>query len=172
MRTRFLIWPVLLLALGLLAGCSSGFAPAQGPQPGKPAPDFRLPQLDGQAVSLSDYRGHPVLLNFWASWCGPCRYEMPFLQQVHEDERWSASGLVILAVDIGESPDTVAQFMAENGLSFAALLDTSQDVALQYNVRNIPTTFLIDADGVIRDIKVGAFSGKDEIERRLGKIVP
>ena len=81
-------------------------------------------------------------------------------------------GLVVLAIDIGESQSTVSEFMEENRLSFLVLLDISHDVALEYNVRAIPTTFLIDRDGIIQDIKVGAFSGKAEIEKRLSKIIP
>jgi peroxiredoxin len=168
---------VIILASALLsglvtAGCSMGFSPAQSPQPDKLAPDFQLQNLDGQTVSLSDFRGKPVLVNFWASWCGPCRVEMPFIQEIFEDEKWSDTGLVILAVDIGESHSTVKEFMESNGLSFTALLDINQDIALEYNIRAIPTTYLIDKDGIIRDMKIGAFSGRAEIEKRLGKIMP
>jgi len=162
----------LALVLGLiLAGCSSGTEVAQGPQVDKLAPDFQLQTLDGQAVSLGDFRGNPVLLNFWATWCGPCRFEMPFIQEIFEKKEWSDTGLVILAIDIGESPSEVKEFMENYDLSFAVLLDTNQDVALEYNIRAIPTTFFIDKDGIIQDIKVGAFSGKTEIEKRLIKII-
>lgn len=147
-------------------------APAQGPQVGKLAPDFKLQSLDGQTVSLGDFRGNPVLINFWATWCPPCRFEMPFLQEIYEDKEWSDKGLVILAIDIGENPSVVKEFMESFGLSFTVLLDTNQDVALEYNIRAIPTTFFIDKDGIIQDIKVGAFSSKTEIERRLIKIIP
>ena len=160
------------LVLGLiLAGCSSGPELAQGPQVGKLAPDFQLQTLDGQTVSLGDFRGNPVLLNFWTSWCGPCRFEMPFIQEIFEKKEWSDTGLVILAIDIGENPSVVKEFMEHFGLSFPALLDINQDVALKYNIRAIPTTFFIDKDGIIQDIKVGAFSGKTEIEKRLIKII-
>ena len=160
------------LVLGLiLAGCSSGTEVAQGPQVDKLAPDFQLPTLDGQAVSLGDFRGKPVLLNFWATWCGPCRFEMPFIQEIFEKKEWSDTGLVILAIDIGENPSEVKEFMENYDLSFPVLLDTNQDVALKYNIRAIPTTFFIDKDGIIQDIKVGAFSGKTEIEKRLVKII-
>ena len=167
----------IILASGLvsglvMAGCSMGFTATQGPRPGNPAPDFQLLDLEGQNVSLSNLRGKPVLINFWASWCPPCRAEMPFIQQIFEDEEWSDKGLVILAINIGESPDTVKRFMASYGLSFPALLDTSQDVALKYSVSAIPTTLLIDKDGIIKTIKVGAFSSKADIEKSLSKIIP
>lgn len=160
----------IILAMGLLLPSCSGSAPA--PSVGKPAPDFQLPSLGGQIVTLSDFRGRPVLINFWASWCGPCRYEMPFLQRLHEDKAWADKGLVILAIDIGEAPETVREFVANYRLSFTVLLDTKQEVALAYNVRGIPTTFLIDKGGVIRDIKIGAFASKAEIEGRLSTIIP
>jgi peroxiredoxin len=137
---------------------------------GKPAPDFQLPNLEGQPISLSDFRGKPVLLNFWATWCGPCVFEMPFIQSIFEES--SDTGLVILAVNIGEAPPTVRDFIQSGNFSFPVLLDTSQDVALEYNVRGIPTTFLIDKNGIIQVIKVGAFSSMLEIKRSLSKIIP
>jgi len=159
-----------MLVSGLvLFGCSSP-ATAPGPEMGKLAPDFQLSSLDEQSVSLSDFRGKPVLLNFWASWCDPCRFEMPFIQTIYEE--WTGKGLVVLAVNLQESPARVREFMETLGLSFPVLLATSQDVPLEYNIRSIPTTFFIDKDGVIQDMKIGAFSSVAEIERRLGKIMP
>jgi len=156
-----------------MAGCASpATAPtlAQGPAIGKLAPDFQLSSLDGQSISLSDFRGKPVLLNFWASWCGPCRLEMPFIQQIYEE--WSDKGLVVLTVNLQEDPGRVKEFVESFGLSFPVLLATNQEVPLAYNIRGIPATFFIDKNGIIQDIKIGAFSSGAEIERRLGKIIP
>ena len=155
----------ILTTVLLVAGCSS-----QAPQVGELAPDFQLPNLEGQSISLSDFRGEPVLVNFWASWCGPCIYEMPFIQEVYEE--WSASGLVVLAINKGESLSTAKDFMQSNNYSFPVLLDISQDVALEYNIWGIPTTFFIDRDGIIQATKVGAFSSKAEIEMMLSEIIP
>ena len=156
-----------MLASGLIVpGCSSS---NQAPEIGKLAPDFQLISLDGRTVSLSDYRGKPVLLNFWASWCGPCQYEMPFLQQTYE--KWTGRGLVVLAVNLQESPDVVKEFMVDFGLSLPVLLATDPKVPLSYNVRGIPATFFIDKSGIIRDIKVGPFISEAEIEERLLKIM-
>ena len=166
---------ILLSVLGsglVLAGCTSGSTPGGGSEAEMLAPDFQLISLDGQTVSLSDFRGKPVLLNFWATWCGPCEFEMPFLQEIHEDEEWSQKGLVILTVDIGEHPTKVKLFASSLNLSFIILLDIDQDVALKYNIRAIPTTFFIDKDGIIQETKIGAFADKADIEKRLGKIVP
>jgi cytochrome c biogenesis protein CcmG/thiol:disulfide interchange protein DsbE len=163
--TALLLLASMALAGGLFAGCTSS-----GPEIGKLAPDFTLTGLDGQAVSLSDLRGQPVLLNFWASWCGPCSMEMPFLQGVYE--KWSGKGLVLLAINMQEDPMEVKGFIENAGYTFPVLLTTGNDVPLAYNIRGIPATFFIDTDGVIRDIKIGAFFTPGEIESKLVKIMP
>ncbi|MDO8491296.1 MAG: redoxin domain-containing protein, partial [Dehalococcoidia bacterium] len=93
------------------------------PRVGSLAPDFTVKMLTGETLRLSDLRGKPVFLNFWASWCPPCRAEMPILQQVFEDKALSDRGLVLLGIDLGEDPATVDSFMKSNGLSFTVLLD-------------------------------------------------
>ena len=167
-RVLRIVMLISVVVSGLvMAGCSAGSAPAQAPQVGSLAPDFQLQELNGQLVSLSNLRGKPVLLNFWASWCGPCRFEMPFIQEIFEDREWADKGLAILAINIGESHATVKEFMEGGELSFPVLLDTSKNVALEYNIRGIPATFFIDKNGIIQDMKIGAFSSKAEIEWRL-----
>lgn len=153
----------------LLSGCS-GSASEYGPEIGKLAPDFTLTSLDGQEVSLSGFRGRPVLLNFWASWCGPCLMEMPFLQEIYQ--KWAGGGLVVLAVNLQEDPITVKEFVENTGLAFPVLLSPGNEVPLVYNIRGIPATFFIDADGVIRDVKIGAFLRVGDIESKLVKIMP
>ena len=155
----------IILGLGILVtGC------ARSADLGKPAPNFQLPSLDGQSISLSNLQGKPVLINFWTTWCPSCRAEMPYLQQVYEE--WSGQGLVLLAINIGEDSTKVEKFMQSRNLSFPVLLDTKEDISQKYNIRYIPTTFFIDKDGVIQDIKVGAFPSKAEIESNLSKIIP
>ena len=159
---------ISVLVSGVVAGCSS--SPAQGTHIGSPAPNFKLPNLEGETVSLSDLRGKPVMLNFWATWCPPCREEMPFIQQVYE--QWSDKGLVVLAINLGESSAKVKEFMQSYGLSFPVLLDTKEDVAQKYNIRGIPTTVFIDKNGIIQVRITGAFPNKAAIENKLGKIIP
>jgi thiol-disulfide isomerase/thioredoxin len=153
----------------LMAGCA-GSASEYGPEIGKLAPDFTLNGLDGQETSLSGFRGRPVLLNFWATWCGPCQMEMPLLQGIYE--KWAGTGLVLLAVNLQEDPASVREFVESAGYTFPVLLSPGNDVPLAYNIRGIPATFFIDADGVIRDIKIGAFFNAGEIESKLVKIMP
>ena len=147
-------------------------APAipEGINIGNRALDFKLPTLAGDNVSLSGLRGKFVLLNFWATWCGPCKFEMPFLQQVHDT--WNSKGLVVLEIDVGEKSDTIQKFMTELNLSTIVPMDTDMKVAKAYSITAIPTTFIIDKDGIIRQKVIGAFPNKEAIERELGKIIP
>jgi len=159
----------IILASGLLmVGCST--APVQRARTGSQAPDFRLPALEGQTVSLSNFQGKPVLINFWAVSCPSCRFEMPFIQEIFEE--WSDKGLVILAINIGESPATVKRFIESYGFSFLVLLDTRGDVARKYGIRPIPVSFFIDKDGIIKAVRVGPFLSKADIEKGLSKIIP
>jgi peroxiredoxin len=131
---------------------------------GQPAPDFSYLDSYGQSKSLSDWRGKPVLINFWASWCPPCRAEMPLLQAIYQDQAPRDNGVQFLSVSIDEDPSQARGFMTENGYTFPFLLDINKSVAYAYNVYGIPTTFLIDANGVIKARKVGAFPDKTELE--------
>ncbi len=189
---------IILLTVILLSGCQSPktvtqpapvppvtqpvpLPPATTPLPPAPtipigvsignlAPDFQLRTLTGDNISLSSLRGKPVLINFWATWCGPCKAEMPYLQQINDT--WSAKGLVLLAVDIGEKPATIEKFMNELNLSMTVPMDSDGKVAKAYLIGAIPTTFLIDKDGVIRQKIVGAFPSAEAIEKELSKIMP
>jgi len=176
------IVPVVLLISALaLAGCSPSPIPQAGEEGGQPsptegiqvgdlAPDFELLNLDQEFISLWGLRGNPVALNFWASWCRPCVSEMPYLQEIHEE--YSDKGLILLAINIGESSTTVENFLLSSNLSIPVLLDTSGAVAQQYSILNIPTTFFINEDGIIQSKRIGAFIYKEQIENELGKIMP
>lgn len=154
------------LALGRITGCSMDSA--QSPEPGKPAPDFQFQTPEGQPSSLSDFQGKPVLVNFWATWCSPCVREMPYLQQIYEERQ--GKGLVLLGINIQESPSQVTEFMQARGLSFPVLLDTEGEATQRYNIQYIPSTFFIDKDGIIQEIKIGSFQSKAEIESILSKL--
>ena len=134
------------------------------------APDFTLFTQDGKQVALSDFRGQPVLLNFWATWCAPCRYEMPLFQEIFKDNKWIEKGLVILAVNLQESADNVRLFIAQYGFSYTVLLDSTGEVGNRYNVMAIPATLFIDKDGIINYAVMGPFQNKDQIEQILALI--
>lgn len=161
------IWILASRVPGSETNTASGWETA--PRQGFLAPDFNLATLDGSSVRLSDLRGRPVLINFWASWCGPCRQEMPHLQaafEAHADE-----GLVVLGVDQLESPPTVASFVKEFGLTFLIPLDSDGKVSAAYQARGLPTSFFVDADGVIRDVFTGPMTA-GLIESKLETILP
>lgn len=119
---------------------------------GQLAPDFVLTDLQGNAVHLSDFKGKKVFLNFWASWCPPCRAEMPHMQKFYE--KYQSKDIVILAVNLIQSeknPKDVYTFVQEQQLTFPIVLDQKGEVATTYQIYLLPTTFLLDADGVIRE---------------------
>jgi peroxiredoxin len=132
---------------------SGDFIAAQALTIGTPAPDFALPRLDGGQLRLSDLRGRPVLVNFWASWCAPCRSEMPALDRVARE--YEDAGLVVVGVNQLEDPQTVSQFVQEFSLSFPIALDRDGVASRDWRVYGIPQTYLVGPDGVIRKAWVG-----------------
>ncbi|OGO31615.1 MAG: hypothetical protein A2Z29_03035 [Chloroflexi bacterium RBG_16_56_11] len=158
---------VIFLAVILTTAACAGNTDSRSPADGRLAPEFQLRDLEGELVSLGSFEGRPVMLNFWASWCGPCRDEMPYLQDVSKDPRWVEKGLVLLAINIQESTSVVQKFVDDFGLTFTVLLDTNGAVTERYNIGSIPTTYFIDGDGIIRDVRIGAFARKADIDRAL-----
>lgn len=125
--------------------------------PGQAAPDFTLVDLNGNKLSLNDLRGKTVLLNFWGSWCEPCRKEMPALQAAYDE--FKERGFVVLGVNIGESRVTAKGFADRYGVAFPVVLDTDRNVTLNlYKVGPIPTSFFIDQNGVVRQVVEGQMS--------------
>ena len=118
--------------------------------------DFKLIDLNGKEVSLSDYKGKKVFLNFWASWCPPCISEMPDIEKLYNETK--DSDLVILAVNLGEDKATVKDFSDTNKYNFKILLDTDQSVGKQYNITAIPTSYFIDKEGNIVSTVKGSIS--------------
>jgi thiol-disulfide isomerase/thioredoxin len=150
----------IVAALGLLWGAKAADArehlfEAMGMAkvPPKAAPGFTLPATDGRQVSLRQYQGKVVFLNFWATWCIPCREEMPSLERLHQT--YQAQDLVILSIDLKESADQVKAFFQKHGLSFPALLDQDGSVFRDYLVAGMPTTYLIGRDGTMLARGVG-----------------
>ncbi len=127
--------------------------PQEGPGIGQRAPDLELPGLDGITYTLGAYRGQTVILNFWASWCPPCRQEWPGLLAFAREI--SGSGVTILAVNVEEPVEIVRRFVATDTLPFPVLLDTSGEASERYRVLFLPTTFLIAPDGLVRQVVPG-----------------
>ena len=183
MQSKQRIWFVGILLIGLLwifvsadrSGASTnGLIPA--PQKGFLAPDFTLETLDGGQVTLSDLRGQAVILNVWASWCGPCRMEMPAFKDVYAE--YKERGLVILAVNSTsqDARDAVEKFVAEYQLPFPILLDTKGEATRLYRVSALPSTFFVGRDGVITKVVIGGPLAEStlraEIESLLAEETP
>jgi len=126
----------------------------QSPSKSLFAPDFTLRDLEDRKVSLRDFQGKLVFLNFWATWCPPCRYEMPSMESLYKE--FKGKGLVVLAINLKEGKEKVRSFMVSERLTFPALLDYSGEVAQRYGVRGIPTTFLINGKREIVGKALGA----------------
>ena len=126
---------------------------------GEQAPDFTLVDLNDNPISLSDFRGKTVFLNFWATWCPPCRAEMPQMEALYQD--YKDEDVVIIGLDIQETREEVSQYVQQGGYSWLFILDTSGKVATNYEVTAIPTSFFIDGDGIIRAVSTGAMSKRD-----------
>lgn len=132
------------------------------------APEFSLPALDGRQVSLSDLRGQAVLVNFWATWCPPCRAEMPEIQAAYQNHR--GQNLTVLAINQAEDDQPVSQFAQQLHLTFPILLDRDGTIARQYQVQGLPASFFVDRDGVIRAASLGQMN-RAYIEAELAKLL-
>lgn len=156
------------------AGDGSGAAPpaaslAVAPTVGSLAPGISLTDLDGKPVTLADHRGKPVVLNYWASWCGPCRDEFPELKAALEAH--AADGLVVLGVLFKDDVAPAKDFVAKQGATWTTLADPDGAAAASYRVVAPPTTFFIDGDGVVRDLQVGGMTAA-QLDDHLRTILP
>jgi peroxiredoxin len=134
---------------------------------GQKAPDFELKTLNGETVRLSDYRGKRVLVNFWATWCPPCRAEMPDMEKLYQNK-----DVVILGVNLTQSESNVQQvkdFVTEFDLSIPILLDENNEVATTYEIRPIPSSFMINSEGTIQYTAFGALN-YDQMVQELSKM--
>ncbi len=130
-----------------------------GVEIGMKAPDFTINNVNGNEVSLSDYQGTKVFLNFWASWCPPCKEEMPAIQKLNKNY----DDIKVITINSGENKDKVLNYMMENNFSFTTLLDKNGKVTTDYLIRGIPSTFVIDKEGIIVRKQRGAITyGKME----------
>ena len=155
---------VAALLLGLIALGWTQRGRFEAAEVGSRAPAFELPTIDGETVSLEQYRGQVVVLNFWATWCPPCVYEMPSMERLYQDLR--AEGFVVLGVSVdvdpgaadaqGRSQGIVREYVDELAVTFPILLDPDRTVESLYNVSGLPTTYVIGRDGRIEGRVVGA----------------
>ena len=175
-------WPVFsaaVLSLGVLwilasrvpVAATTGGSPPPSPREGFSAPDFALDTLDGEQISLSELRGKVVLVNFWASWCPPCRAEMPAIESVYRS--YKGLGLEVLAVNTTNQDDVAAaaSFDQELGLRFPIPLDHTGSVSASYNLRGLPSSYFIDQQGIISSVVVGGPMSEALVQSRIEELL-
>jgi len=169
----------VFIVVAAIWGCDSGYSEApfvsgesaqsvaySRPSINAPAPAFRLMDLDGKLHSLAEHQGKVVFLNFWATWCGPCKVEMPAMEALYQD--FQSQGLEILAVSVDQQGVVVTRpFKEAMGLSFPILHDSDYQVGLSYGARTLPMTYIIDRKGVIRQRVFGARDWNSPEARKL-----
>ena len=132
-----------------------------------PAPNFTLKSLDGKNLKLSEMTGNVVLINFWASWCGPCRQEMPLLNALHN--KYQALGFTVLGVNVEEDANNARGFLKNFPVDFPILMDSNNRVSKQYKVIAMPTTVVVDRDGNMRYLHQGYKPGDEDKYRKMVK---
>jgi len=162
LRPAFLRSTRVLLAClsALLLGTAAGVA-AAATAVGSPAPDFTLRVLDGPNLRLQEQRGKVVLVNFWATWCGPCRKEMPHLNRIAD--KYRASGLVMLGINVDDDVRNAAELASKLGVKFPVLLDTDKKVSKLYDLNSMPSTLVIDRNGRVRYLHRGYQDGYEDL---------
>jgi cytochrome c biogenesis protein CcmG/thiol:disulfide interchange protein DsbE len=180
-------WRILALPIGLLLlGCTEQASPDAesvsqqessadlgiiqpgSPEPGGQAPDFALRDLDKEIVRLSDFRGKPIVLNFFASWCVPCLLEMPFIQDAHL--KAEEGGYVVLGVAVQDSRGALRSLSESMGLTFPMVLDGDNSVGTAYHVVGPPSTFFIDEDGKVVSVVAGTIE-EEELQQELAELL-
>jgi peroxiredoxin len=147
-----------LIALAMLAAAGAARAKAA---PNGPAPDFTLRQLDGPNLRLGEQRGRVVMVNFWATWCGPCRIELPHLDKLHA--KYRSSGFMLLGVNIDDDPNAAKALASKMGLKFPVLFDSEKKVVAAYDLNAMPASVLIDRDGKVRHLHRGYKDGVEQL---------
>jgi len=173
---------IILYVLLLIAGASwtvlsidntgastSGHIPA--PQVGFAAPDFSLPSTEGKTYTLSELRGQAVLINLWATWCPPCRAEMPTIEKIYQE--YKDQGFIVLAVDMTyqDDPLQIVPFSEEHGLTFPILLDESGVVGSAYQLRSLPSSFFVNREGIITEVVIGGPMSEALLRTRIEEIL-
>lgn len=158
---------VLLAILLLISACKERAEKTALPKSGTAAVDFSIRDFRGESWGLEKVRGKVVLLRFWADWCPSCRYEMPVIEKYYR--KLGKEGFVVLAVNVKESPQVAEAFAAQLDLTFPIPLDPEGELARRYGVYAIPTNFLIDRQGIIREILVGEVFKEEQFIKDLLK---
>lgn len=167
-KSKFIKFPfVLLLVLTVSLACKERTEKSSLPKIGTAAIDFSCQDLKGQTWTLNQLRGKVVLLRFWADWCPYCRYEMPIIDKYYR--KLNEDGFIVLAVNVKQSREVALAFTAQLDITFPVPLDDDGKIARRYGVYAIPTNFLIDRQGIIREILIGEVFREEKVLRDLLK---
>lgn len=139
-------------------------------QAGDEAPDFVLTDLSGEKHQLSDYKGKGVFLNFWGTWCEPCKEEMPHMEKMSKE--YKDKGVEVLTVNVGESEFQVNKFKEQYGLTFPMTIDKTKEVQQAYGVNPLPATYMINADGEVEEIIIGGLVKEEQVRELFEKVKP
>lgn len=165
------LWPMLtLVALAWIAVSLLGRWGSGPPTAGEDAPPMQLVTFDGQTVALEALRGQGVVLNFWASWCVPCRLEAPLFEEVWRRER--ERGIIFVGVNVQDEPEAALAFLAEFDVTYPNGPDTAENWARQFGVRGMPATFFIAPDGVVTAVVMGPLVAESDLMQRIERIRP
>ena len=174
-KNQRLILYILILIAGAswiaLSADSTGASNTSAPQVGFSAPDFTLQTPSGESYTLSELRGQAVLVNLWATWCPPCRAEMPAIEKMYRE--YKDQGFVVLAVDLTyqDDPFAIIPFMKEHSLTFPILLEETGDVALAYQLRSLPSSYFINRSGIITEVVIGGPMSEALLRARIEQIL-
>lgn len=158
MQTNTLSFSIRLCALALLLAPFSASALNSGDK----APECALQTLDGaRSLKLSDFKGKAVYLDFWASWCGPCAKSFPFMNKLHQEA--GAQGLAVVAINLDENPEDAQAFLRQHPADFTIAGDSGEQCAGLFEVKAMPSTYLIGRDGVVKDVSLGFRDGEAEV---------
>ena len=169
---------IIILAAGLawifLSADRTGTATASeipAPREGFLAPDFQLQTIEGETITLSELKGQAVLVNLWATWCPPCRAEMPAMQKLYDE--YKGQGFEVLAVNMTyqDDPSAILPFLRENNLTFPVLLDQTGGMARSYELRSLPSSFFINREGKIHEVVIGGPMSEALLRTRIESIL-
>lgn len=170
---------IILYILILITGASwialsidnTGASNLAAPQAGFPAPDFTLKTPEGKIYILSELKGQAVLVNLWATWCPPCRAEMPAIEKVYQD--YKDDGFIVLAIDMTyqDDPFAVVPFAEQYGLTFPILLDETGETAAAYQLRSLPSSYFINRAGIIQEVVIGGPMSETLLRTRIEQIL-
>lgn len=172
---RVILYILILIAgaawIVLSANGTEGAGYTSAPQAGFSAPDFTLQTPLGETYTLSEFRGQAVLVNLWASWCPPCRAEMPAIEKMYRE--YKAQGFIVLAINMTyqDDPFAVVPFLKEHEITFPILLDETGEVAAAYQLRSLPTSYFINREGVITEVVIGGPMSEALLRTRIEQIL-